>query len=101
MQQEKKEKILKAFKNNNQILGIYTFDENKNFLKISGDIDNKVLQEIEKIMKVFQSKIDADFISFNLENYLIIIFKYGSHQIVILGTSNLKEPLLRITIKSI
>jgi hypothetical protein len=105
------ETILEKFKNTKDLLTIIIFDLNleikdlKNLFNISQEELNSL---IELLKKILLNKIDKDslktnfnYISFNYKENIVIIFKHKDLIVVLLGNKNLKEPLIRSTIKSL
>jgi len=105
------ETILEKFKNTKDLLTIIIFDLNleikdlKNLFNISQEELNSLIELLKKILlnKIDRDSLKADFnyISFNYKENIVIIFKYKDLIVVLLGNKNLKEPLIRSTIKSL
>jgi hypothetical protein len=105
------ETILEKFKNTKDLLAIIIFDLNLE-IKSLNNLFNTSQEElnslIELLKKILFNKIDRDslkanfnYISFNYKENIVIIFKYKDLIVVLLGNKNLKEPLIRSTIKSL
>jgi len=105
------ETILEKLKNTKDLLAIIIFDLNleikdlKNLFNISQEELNSLIELLKKILlnKINRDSLKADFnyISFNYKENIVIIFKYKDLIVVLLGNKNLKEPLIRSTIKSL
>jgi hypothetical protein len=105
------ETILEKFKNTKDLLTIIIFDLNleikdlKNLFNISQEELNSLIELLKKILlnKIDRDSLKADFnyISFNYKENIVIIFKHKDLIVVLLGNKNLKEPLIRSTIKSL
>jgi hypothetical protein len=105
------ETILEKFKNTKDLLAIIIFDLNleiKNLNILFNTSQEELNSLIELLKKILLNKIDrnslkADFnyISFNYKENIVIIFKHKDLIVVLLGNKNLKEPLIRSTIKSL
>ncbi|MFN4219667.1 MAG: hypothetical protein ACK4GJ_01945 [bacterium] len=99
MEKNKVDKIIDTFKNNKDIVAIYSLADK--VPNIYGKIEESTFLKVKNIIDEFKKNLSTDYISFNLSNYMIIYFKHDEDDIVIFGTSNLKEPLVRISIKSL
>jgi hypothetical protein len=105
------ETILEKFKNTKDLLAIIIFDLNleiKNLNNLFNTSQEELNSLIELLKKILLNKIDRDslksnfnYISFNYKENIVIIFKYKDLIVVLLGNKNLKEPLIRSTIKSL
>jgi hypothetical protein len=105
------ETILEKFKNTKDLLTIIIFDLNleiKNLNNLFNTSQEELNSLIELLKKILLNKIDRDslkvnfnYISFNYKENIVIIFKYKDLIVVLLGNKNLKEPLIRSTIKSL
>jgi len=105
------ETILEKFKNTKDLLAIIIFDLNleiKNLNNLFNISQEELNSLIELLKKILLNKIDRDslkanfnYISFNYKENIVIIFKYKDLIVVLLGNKNLKEPLIRSTIKSL
>ncbi len=105
------ETILEKLKNTKDLLAIIIFDLNleikdlKNLFNISQEELNSLIELLKKILlnKINRDslKVDFNYISFNYKENIVIIFKYKDLIVVLLGNKNLKEPLIRSTIKSL
>jgi hypothetical protein len=105
------ETILEKFKNTKDLLAIIIFDLNLEIKNLNNlfNISQKELNSlIELLKKILFNKIDRDslkanfnYISFNYKENIVIIFKHKDLIVVLLGNKNLKEPLIRSTIKSL
>jgi hypothetical protein len=105
------ETLLEKFKNTKDLLAIIIFDLNleiKNLNNLFNISQEELNSLIELLKKILLNKIDRDslkanfnYISFNYKENIVIIFKYKDLIVVLLGNKNLKEPLIRSTIKSL
>jgi hypothetical protein len=105
------ETILEKFKNTKDLVAIIIFDLNleiKNLNNLFNISQEELNSLIELLKKILLNKIDRDslkanfnYISFNYKENIVIIFKYKDLIVVLLGNKNLKEPLIRSTIKSL
>ncbi len=105
------ETILEKLKNTKDLLAIIIFDLNleiknlNNLFNISQEELNSLIELLKKILlnKINRDSLKADFnyISFNYKENIVIIFKHKDLIVVLLGNKNLKEPLIRSTIKSL
>jgi hypothetical protein len=105
------ETILEKLKNTKELLAIIIFDLNleiknlNNLFNISQEELNSLIELLKKILlnKIDRDSLKADFnyISFNYKENIVIIFKHKDLIVVLLGNKNLKEPLIRSTIKSL
>ena len=105
------ETILEKFKNTKDLLAIIIFDLNleiknlNNLFNTSQEELNSLIELLKKILlnKINRDSLKADFnyISFNYKENIVIIFKHKDLIVVLIGNKNLKEPLIRSTIKSL
>jgi hypothetical protein len=105
------ETLLEKFKNTKDLLTIIIFDLNleiKNLNNLFNTSQEELNSLIGLLKKILFNKIDRDslnanfnYISFNYKENIVIIFKYKDLIVVLLGNKNLKEPLIRSTIKSL
>jgi hypothetical protein len=105
------ETILEKFRNTKDLVAIIIFDLNleikslNNLFNISQEELNSLIELLKKILlnKIDRDSLKANFnyISFNYKENIVIIFKYKDLIVVLLGNKNLKEPLIRSTIKSL
>jgi hypothetical protein len=105
------ETILEKFKNTKDLIAIIIIDLNLNIKelnKLNEIQDTELNNLIEILKKILINKIDKNtnkvifnYISFNYKENIIIIFSYKGFIIVLLGNKNLKEPIIRSTIKSL
>ncbi|MCS7243472.1 MAG: hypothetical protein RMJ36_01890 [Candidatus Calescibacterium sp.] len=93
------EKIINIFKNNKEILAIYTFSNLRNIF--GQNIKDEILNNVKNILENFKKNMDFDYITFNMKDYTIIAFKYNQEIIIIFGVPNIKEPVIRVSIKSL
>ncbi|MEN3015752.1 MAG: hypothetical protein ABDH21_06860 [bacterium] len=91
------DKIIKAFKNNKEILSIYVGNQNIMGNSISDSVLNQVLSAIE----LFRNYLGPEYITFSINDYTIICFKYMAKDVIIFGVKNIKEPIVRSSIKSL
>lgn len=99
MEKVKIDKLINAFKNNKDIIAIRSLAENVS--NIYGNIDENIFFKVKDIIEKFQKTFSSDYVSFNLAGYMVIYFKYDKDGIILFGTSNLKEPIVRMSIKSL
>lgn len=105
------ETLLEKFKTTKDLLAIITIDINLNMKEESklSDINDIELNNLKEIIKkILINKIDKatqktlfNYISFNHKENIAIIFNYKELIVVLIGNKNLKEPLIRSTIKSL
>ncbi len=105
------ETLLEKFKNTKDLLVIITIDTNLNIKEENklSDINQTELNNLKEIIKkILTNKIDKknqktlfNYISFNYKENIVIIFSYKELLVVLVGNKNLKEPLIRSTIKSL
>ncbi|MGC8734241.1 MAG: hypothetical protein ACP5RD_04280 [bacterium] len=105
------ETILEKFKNTKDLIAIIIIDLNLNIKelnKLNEIQDTELNNLIEILKKILINKIDKNtnkvifnYISFNYKENIIIIFSYKGFIIVLVGNKNLKEPIIRSTIKSL
>lgn len=103
--------LLEKFKTTKDLLAIITIDTNLNIKEESklSDINEIELNNLKEIIKkMLINKIDKttkktlfNYISFNHKENITIIFNYKELIVVLIGNKNLKEPLIRSTIKSL
>ncbi|MCS7164704.1 MAG: hypothetical protein RMJ51_00240 [Candidatus Calescibacterium sp.] len=93
------EKVINTFKNNKEILAVYVLSDMKKIL--GQDIQSETIKDVKFALEEFKKSLDFDYITFNIANYTIIAFKYQQEIIIIFGVLNIKEPVIRISIKSL
>ncbi|MFN3478641.1 MAG: hypothetical protein ACK4ZM_04695 [bacterium] len=99
MEKNKVDKLINTFKSNKEIIAIYSLSEQ--ISNMYGNIDENTFLKVKSTIGEFRKTLSTDYISFNLANYMIIYFKHDKDDIVIFGTTNLKEPVVRMSIKSL
>lgn len=91
------EKILNSFKNNKDIIAIYLSENNIMGNQIESDIIKKTISMVEKAKNL----LSANYLTFNIDKYTVIAFKYQDSMVTIFGNPNIKEPVIKIAIKSL
>ncbi|MCX7758570.1 MAG: hypothetical protein N2169_03020 [bacterium] len=93
------EKIINIFKNNKEILAIYTFSDLRNIF--GQNVKDEIIDNVKKVLENLKKNMNFDYITFNMKDYTIIAFKYQQEIIIIFGIPNIKEPVIRVSIKSL
>lgn len=101
MEKAKQDKLLNIFKNNKEIIAVYSLSEQSSNINIYGKVDEKTFSEVQNIIHNFRKTLATDYLSFTFANFMVIYFKYDKDDVVIFGTLNLKEPVVRVGIKSL
>jgi len=105
------EAILEKFKTTKDLIAIIITDLNLNIKELNklNDIQDTELNSLIEILKKIlinkisknTNKVSFNYISFNYKDNIVIIFSYKGLIVVLIGNKNLKEPLIRSTIKSL
>jgi hypothetical protein len=93
------QKIIDTFKTKQGVIGALSLKTKQVIFgdNLNPNIINLSFEVIEKI----ENLENFDYLSFNIDNQAIIAFKKQDDIIILVGDSNLKEPVIRIAIKSL
>ena len=105
------ETLLQKLKDTKNLIAIIIIDKFLNITNFHGFItpDKNYIKELQNVvLKILQSKIDKknnkplfNYISFNHKDNIVIIFNYQQEIVALIGSNELKEPIIRNIIKSL
>lgn len=100
MNQNQIDKLLNTFKNNKEIIALYTLSNMQNLY--GQKIEEKVLNDIKNIIQKFDQFYNVDYLAFDINNQnTVITFRYADDIVIIIGLLSMKEPVIRLSIKSL
>jgi len=98
------DKIIEAFKTKQGIKGALSFKNKEVIFGENLNSKQDLLNSIFKIIELLEKIEKFDYLTFNLNEYLVIVFRTTKEQedcIILLGDSTIKEPVIRMAIKSL
>jgi len=101
------DKIIEAFKTKQGIKGALSFKNKEVIFGENLTSNQDLLNSIFKLIELLEKLDKFDYLTFNLSKYVVIVFrttnttKEEEDCIILLGDNTIKEPVIRMAIKSL